>query len=188
VNPAGTRPPWAASSGRRRRPFLDATAGRGPRDALPTPWYAPQATLPVLHATCLLLGEQVIHGRDIARAFGRRWPVPHADACLMFHGVRSMVPLAVDADAVRGVTAAFDVWLRRGPRAVVRIREGRASVDPWEPGSGPVDCHVSADPATFMLVGYGRISQWRAVAGGRLLAWGRRPWLALRLVGYFSSP
>jgi hypothetical protein len=39
-----------------------------------------------------------------------------------------------------------------------------------------------------VLVGYGRMSQWRAIGTGRLIAWGRKPWLGFRFVGLFFNP
>jgi hypothetical protein len=50
--------------------FLEASAGRPSDEPVPTPWYAPGATVPLGAATCLLLGEQVIHGWT--------WPAPSA--------------------------------------------------------------------------------------------------------------
>ena len=38
-----------------------------------------------------------------------------------------------------------------------------------------LDCHLFAEPVALMLVGYGRISHWSALARFRLIAWGRRP-------------
>ena len=51
-----------------------------------------------------------------------------------------------------------------------------------------MDCHVSADPVALLLVSYGRRSQWVPVLTGKLLAWGRKPWLGLRLVRYLVTP
>jgi hypothetical protein len=47
---------------------------------------------------------------------------------------------------------------------------------------------VSADPVTYLLVGYGRRSPWPAIARGGILAWGRMPWLALRFASLFAQP
>lgn len=41
-----------------------------------------------------------------------------------------------------------------------------------------VNCHLSADPATLLLLRFGRINQWPAILTGRLLAWGSNPSLA----------
>ncbi len=47
---------------------------------------------------------------------------------------------------------------------------------------------ISADPAAFLLVGYGRMPLVRALLRGGILAWGRRPWLGLRLMDLFFQP
>ena len=49
------------------------------------------------------------------------------------------------------------------------------------------DPTVNADPVSFLLVAYGRETQWRATMRGAL-PWGRRPWLALKLTSYFVHP
>lgn len=166
--------------------FLAASADRLPDDRVVTPWYGEGASLTVSAATCLLLAEQVVHGYDVALAVGRAWPISRQEACLVFHAITSMMPMVVDVDAARGVTAAFDIHLRGGQRFVVRIDDGTAHVE--APGTGSVDCHLSADPVAFMLVGYGRVGQWRAIARGQLVPWGRRPWRAIQIKGLFSNP
>jgi hypothetical protein len=35
---------------------------------------------------------------------------------------------------------------------------------------------------------YARESQWKQIATGRMLAWGRKPWLALTLTSRFHKP
>lgn len=167
------------------REFLDASTAAADDRGLPTPWYGQGAALDVDAATSLLLGEQLVHGYDIARAVGARWPISPDDARLVFRGVRSMMPLIVDPQAARGVEAVYDVRLRGGDRCTVRVAGGAVRV---EDGGGPADCRLSADPVAFLLVGYGRMSQWRAIRSGKLLAWGRRPWLALGFKGLFSNP
>lgn len=51
-----------------------------------------------------------------------------------------------------------------------------------------VDCHISADPVAFFLLGSGLASQWPLIARGKLMTWGRKPWLALKLASLFVSP
>lgn len=166
--------------------FLAASEGRSPDEQVPTPWYGDGASLSVSAATCLLLAEQVVHGYDIARRVGAAWPMSRSDACLVFHAVAAMMPMVVDVEAARGVSASFDIRLRGGQRFVVRVDDGTARVEP--PGPQPVDCRLWVDPVAFLLVGYGRVSQWRAIARGQLVTWGRRPWWGLRLKGLFSNP
>jgi hypothetical protein len=67
----------------------------------------------------------------------------------------------------------------------VTIRDGALTVTRED---GPVDCHVSADPVALLLVAYGRRSQWGPIVTGKLVAWGRKPWLGPRLVRYLVTP
>lgn len=166
--------------------FLQASAPMTAATMMATPWYAPDATLPLSAATCLLLGEQLIHGHDIATAMGAPWRIGRDDALLAVHAIAFMLPVVVRPDAIRGLTEAQAVHLRGGPTFTLALDGGRVRVTPGT--SGPVACHLSADPATFMMVAYGRMSQWRGIGRGRLLAWGRRPWRALRLRSYFYNP
>ncbi|CAN5189865.1 hypothetical protein BH18ACT4_BH18ACT4_02820 [soil metagenome] len=57
-----------------------------------------------------------------------------------------------------------------------------------EPSSRRADCHLWVDPAPFLLVAWGRKSQWEAVFRGQIVAWGRRPWLGPRLRGLMHNP
>lgn len=80
----------------------------------------------------------------------------------------------------------YEVRLRGGgPRFVVRVADGAAEV---RAAGGPIDCVISADPATFLLVGYGRMPHRRALLRGGMLAGGRRPWLGLRFKDLFFNP
>jgi len=56
------------------------------------------------------------------------------------------------------------------------------------PGPFRPDAVISAQPATFLLVVYKRVSQWPAILTGRLTARGPRPWLALTFASRFHQP
>lgn len=159
--------------------FLDASAARADAEALDTPWYGRGVTRRLDTLTCLAVGELVLHGWDVAAALGRRWPIEPAHARLVIAGVfPAMIPLVVNPRTAAGVRASYELRVRGGPRMVVRFRDGTASVEPFS--SQPVDCRIFADPVGFLLVGYGRIGHWAAIARGEMAAGGRRPWLALR--------
>ena len=51
-----------------------------------------------------------------------------------------------------------------------------------------MDCHISADPVAFLIVAYGRGSQWPPVLGGKITAWGRKPWRAFGLTRLLMNP
>lgn len=166
--------------------FLAATDGLGPSEKIATPWYGDQATHTVLSATCLLVGEQLIHGYDIAHSVGRRWPMTSDEATVVFEGIRAMLPLVVDPATAGNMTASFEVHVGRRSRFVVRVADGVVDVGPV--GESRVDCHIAGTPRALVLVGYRRISQWQAIGTGRLVAWGRTPWLGLRFVNLFQQP
>jgi uncharacterized protein (TIGR03083 family) len=161
------------------REFLHAGAARADAEALDTPWYGRGVTRRLDTLTCLAVGELLLHGRDVAGALGRPWPIEPEHARLVIGGVfPAMIPLVVNPRTAAGVRASYELRIRGGPRMVVRFHDGSASVEPF--ASQPVDCRVFADPVAFLLVGYGRIGPWAAIARGRMAAGGRRPWLALR--------
>jgi uncharacterized protein (TIGR03083 family) len=169
--------------------FLRATDALPSDQAVLTPWYGTGTSLTVAQATCLLLGEQVVHGYDITRAVGRKASISKQDAVLIFSAVQQMMPKMADPAAIGKVTATYELHLAgagRPARFVVRIADGGAVV---EPASGQrVDCHVLADPVALLLLGYGRISQWQAIGRAKMITWGTKPWLAFRFTSFFSNP
>ena len=46
----------------------------------------------------------------------------------------------------------------------------------------------SADPATLLLLLFGRIGQWPAILTGKLFAWGPKPWLGPQLRQVLRNP
>jgi uncharacterized protein (TIGR03083 family) len=155
------------------------------------PWLVRGTEMTMSNLTCEVLSELTVHGWDIARAEGVPWPIEAAHAALIVEGFllpslqvlgRSMV----DQRAAAGARARFEVRVRGGGRVWLRFHYGNVSVEA-APG-GPVDCHLLVDPVAFLLVSWGRTSQWPAIGRGRLLAWGRRPWLGLRLRSWLRNP
>ena len=52
----------------------------------------------------------------------------------------------------------------------------------------PVDCWISADPATFPLLGYGRVSRRSQIVRGRIAAGGNKLWLAVAFDRLLTGP
>jgi hypothetical protein len=50
------------------------------------------------------------------------------------------------------------------------------------------DVRMSVEPVSFLEVGYKRKGLAVPILTGRAVAWGRRPWLALRFANLFQSP
>ncbi|MGQ0463797.1 MAG: maleylpyruvate isomerase family mycothiol-dependent enzyme [Sporichthyaceae bacterium] len=139
-------------------------------------------------AVSRILGEAMVHGWDIARAAGRMWTIEPADAALIFRGFLPFLPLFVHAENAKGLTARFDVRVRNFPdaRAVFAFENGKLTVE-GEP-QGPVDCVMSGAGPALILVVHRRIGLVNPLLKGQAAAWGRKPWLGLKLVGYFDPP
>lgn len=142
--------------------------------------------------TCHLLNETIMHGGDIAKADGQPWPISPRHAALVFDGfiwpvIQGLGPRAmVDQTAAAGVRATYDVRIRGGNRYRFVFDDGELTIGP--PSGDRVDCHISADAAAFLLVAWNRMSQWEAIAKGRITAWGRKPWLGPKFRTLLRNP
>ena len=167
--------------------FLELVAATDPEMQCETPWYGPGRTRTPDCLTALALSELTVHGHDIATGTGRPWPISAEHAKLIVGTMcPEMLPLVVRPEAGRGAAVTYEIRLRgNGPRYVIRVADGTAEA---RAVGGPVDCVISADPATCLLVIYGRMPLGRALLRGGLLAWGRRPWLGLRFKDLFFNP
>jgi uncharacterized protein (TIGR03083 family) len=167
--------------------FLELVAAADPLIDCETPWYGPGRTRTPDCLTALALGELTMHGYDIATGTGRPWPISAEHAKLIVGTVcPEMSPLVVRPEAGRGAPVTYEVRLRgNGPRYVIRVADGAAEV---RAAGGPVDCVISADPVTYLLVVYGRMPLGRALLRGGIFATGRRPWLGLRFKDLFFNP
>lgn len=169
--------------------FLAAAVQVGPeaqRD-----WLVTGTTLPVASLACQVLSELTVHGRDLARSQGEAWPTERTHAALavegfLFPSLGQLGRAVVDPATAGSARARFEVRVRGGGASWLRFHDGDLVVE--SEAGGPVDCHLSVDPAAFLLVAWGRLAQWPAIARGQLLAWGRRPWLGLRLRSWLRNP
>ena len=134
----------------------------------------------------ILLAELVVHGFDIARALARPWPIDPHHVEQIFQGLDPIAPGWVNPAQARRLTATFEVHLRGQATHVYSFRNGHLQVNPAGPHRA--DVHIWADPAAFLLALYRRQPKWRHIAAGRLLAWGRKPWLALTFADRFQQP
>lgn len=134
--------------------------------------------------TAALVGEQLVHGFDLARAVGRRWPIDPDTARLTLAGLAPFLPYLVDAEAIRHVRARIEVRIVGGPRFALVLDHGRAAV---EPADGRCDCWIQAQPVPYLLIGYGRVNRWLPLLRRQIRAGGRRRWIAARLASYLTS-
>ena len=135
--------------------------------------------------TCLLLGEQLVHGLDIARSADVAWTISDADALLVIPGVLSIAPQYLRPSRAAGTRSSYELRMRGGCRYRMVIADGTATV---AAAGERADCVITADPVAFLLLGYGRITQWPPIIRGQLRAGGRKPWLATRFSSLLASP
>jgi uncharacterized protein (TIGR03083 family) len=148
--------------------------------------------LPPSAVACHLLNECLIHGHDIAKATGRPWTIQRNHALLAIEAfvmplLAALPPTAfVDQEQAGSFRARIELRLRGGRRTVMVFDHGSLTL-----GTGPardVDAHISADPATFMLVFIRRLGIWKPLLEGKLTAWGPRPWKLTRMLTIISPP
>jgi uncharacterized protein (TIGR03083 family) len=134
---------------------------------------------------CVYLGEYVLHGYDVARALGEAWPIDSGYAALALRGFRACYPAIFDPANAAGLEATYLLDTAGTDPFFVRI--GDTAYDSSAP-PGSVDCVISADPVTALLVMSGRLSQWAAIALGRLTFSGDRPEIGPRFNDLFVFP
>jgi hypothetical protein len=147
--------------------FLDATAGRASEDMVR--WHAGRF-LPCAAMTCVLMGEQLLHGYDMAQALGVDWLIEPEPARLVVQAVLPLLPGLIEPEAVKEVDTIYELAVHRGPRVVARFRDDACSVDP--PASGLVDCQLSGDPLVWLMALYSRVSWEELMRTGRVTVTG----------------
>ena len=133
-----------------------------------------------------LLGEFIVHGRDIAGTVSADWPIDSSLVPFVFDGVNQILPGWLDSDKAAGHTAAYRVRLRGlDTTYTYAIADGHLTVNPADEVSAEVT--ISAEPKTWLLMSYGRINQWTPAVTGRIVVWGRKPWLAANFSKLFQA-
>lgn len=135
--------------------------------------------------TGLLLGEQLVHGLDIARAAHRPWNIDRDDALLVIPAVLSLAPEYLRPSRIKDLIISFEIRMRGGCRYRLAIADGTGVVTV---AGEKADCVITADPVTFLLLGLGRVPQLPQLLRGRLRAGGRKPWLAAKFGALLASP
>jgi len=155
------------------------------------PWLVQGSTVRLSTLTGHLLNETVVHGYDIARAARRGWRIEPAHAAMVLEEfivpvIQALEPRALVSEKAAGVRATYDLHIRGAGRFQFAFDHGELRV--VTPSSGGADCHISADPVAFLMLTWGRRSQWEAIARGQLMAWGRKPWLGPRFRAFLRNP
>lgn len=167
---------------------LERTEDQDPNTAVD--WLA-GSRAPIGGLVAHLVNELLIHGHDIARAVGVSWPIPSWQAALFVDvflvGVlRAGAGRLLDPDDVpAGRRIAVEFRSRYTTRVTLVLGDGRLAVD--ESGGRP-DVRVSFEPATLNLVMFRRRTRVRAMLAGKVLVWGRRPWLLFAFLRVVRMP
>ncbi|MFD9873214.1 maleylpyruvate isomerase family mycothiol-dependent enzyme [[Kitasatospora] papulosa] len=174
--------PLAAMIVTRTEAYLEAVASHPAEETLLTP----MGPMNRVVLGSYLLTHMLGHGFDLARALKRPHMVDRARARLTLPFLVEAMPRVADAAATAGLNARYAVRLWGGGRFGVTFTDGTATVGHAFPDRP--DCTISIEPVTFLLMALGRCSPAGAMARGRVLAWGRRPWLGPRFPEYFTAP
>jgi hypothetical protein len=90
----------------------------------------------------------------------------------------------IDPARATGFDARIAFRIRGGIQATLVFNNGVLQI---EAASGePVDCRLTVDPATYLLLSFNRINPTIPTLQGKIVAWGRRPWLAVKMASLFK--
>lgn len=162
--------------------YLEATAELSP--AQPAPWYGGH-TIDLATTDGIIAGELVVHGYDIAQAVASEWAIDPEDAIVALQGGMGVLPTMVEPARAAGFTASLEIRMRNGPSWRLEFDDGQMQVT--DSDGAPADCYVSADPVWYLLLTFDRIPQWKPIVMGKLVSWGRRPFLASKLPALLVS-
>jgi hypothetical protein len=133
------------------------------------------------HATALALGaifavDHHNHGTQLATAGARPW---HLDVEDVRRCIAAVAPATYDRAAAAHMSWRFALHLRGAAPLELAVAHGTLVVGDV---TGPVDCHIVADPSAFLLESAGGfVSRQQMVLDLDLLAYGRRVWAMLAL-------
>ncbi|WP_035844419.1 maleylpyruvate isomerase family mycothiol-dependent enzyme [Kitasatospora azatica] len=167
---------------RHTREFAQALVGRSAEEPVVTPL----GPMDLGTLTCYLLTHQLGHGYDLARALKRPHMIDRRRVELSLPFLLTAMPRVADPAATAGRRASFAIGLRGGARFGVALADGVVTVS-QDPPDRP-DCTIITEPVTFFLMALGRCTPLQAISRGKILSWGRKPWLAPSFPGYFRAP
>lgn len=133
-----------------------------------------QLTPPSLRGILTL--DFMLHGTQIGVVTGQPFDFPVEQTR---SAAALVLPALTDARAATGLTATFSLRFRGARPLLYGWENGRLWVEDGRPHQ--VDCHISADPRAFLLQGIGLFPMWKLALTGKMVSYGRKPWLSLRL-------
>lgn len=168
--------------------LVAALDGRDPDEPCGIPWFGLDTPLSLAAVVGLFLSETALHVLDVARASGQKWVVPPEIARLIISlAYLDTIPRTVDASRAAAVHAVFRIHVRGGVTIGVDI-DGPQVETHRDPAPARTDCHIWVDPVALVLTASGRSSQARQIAAGRVVSFGRKPWLGPVFGRIFAHP
>lgn len=132
------------------------------------------------------IGELLIHGYDIARAVGDRWPLEERDLQLVLNGVFQVAPGWLDPVRALGTNVTVVVRVAGCTPQTFRVAAGQCHIGDTRP-TDRADAVIRAGSVGLALLLYKRITLATAVRRGVLVTGGRRPWVGARLPKLFLA-
>lgn len=138
----------------------------------------------------IMLNELLIHRWDLARAIGGGFRIQPVEAMVALDALLPATPAFVDPNVIGTFDGVFHLHLRGSGETpssdwIQTVADGGLTVSAGRPAKA--DLRVSAEPVSFLLVGFGRLSRTRAALSGKIRAYGRKPWLATKLASMYIS-
>lgn len=149
----------------------------GDDGAAPTPFFGMTHT--AMGLAGVLLGEFVVHGRDLARSMGEPWSIEPHHARAALAGLMPTLPHIADPAVAARVHGQFHFRIRPDDHYTFTIDAGTVAISTAKPVRA--DFHIHAEPVTFLLLAYGRANRARATLTGKVVGYGRKPMRAQRL-------
>jgi hypothetical protein len=162
--------------------FIQAARLRPGTDVVNTP----MGPLPLSVLSAYMLAHMLSHGSAIASALREAPLVRPRHVQLVLPFIVATMPRLVDRATAGDLDAGYEVRVRGVSRFTVLFDDGAVTIS--DQPQRRVDCVISVDPVSFFLLAAGLSGQWSLIARGKLRAWGRRPWLALRFLRFFAIP
>ena len=147
-------------------------------------WWHGDLRVPVYSLAGFLVNEAEVHSFDVARSQDDDWELSRSKAVEGIVGLLPVLPYFVYAEQAKELRAVYELRVRSGPTVYITVRDGVLSIDATP---APADCKLSVDPVEYVLVGFGRRSQWVPIATGKIVAWGKKPWLSLKFSKLFHA-
>lgn len=131
-----------------------------------------------------MIGEFLLHGRDVALAAGTPWPLDERDMLLVLNGALQVAPGWLDPRAAAGRRMDIALRIAHGTPQLITIADGRCEIRDLRATDRP-HAVISGPAVTFVLQLYGRIGLIEATRRGVRITGGSRPWRGLALPRLF---